>query len=136
MRYTLAAYALGLGLPLLPSSVHGRQDSRFGPEIQAIVARPEIRAALDVIERLEPQTQRDLISLTEIPAPPFGETPRGRHYAEMLRQAGADTVYIDAVGNVVARRRGTGSGRTVAMGGLRPGRRNPENLRSTHCGTI
>jgi acetylornithine deacetylase/succinyl-diaminopimelate desuccinylase-like protein len=54
--------------------------------------------------------------LTEIPAPPFGEQARGEHYAGMLRAAGADSVWTDDEGNVIALRRGAGD-RVVAVAG-------------------
>jgi acetylornithine deacetylase/succinyl-diaminopimelate desuccinylase-like protein len=64
---------------------------------------------------LEPRTREDLIMLTEIPAPPFGEEKRARKYAEMLREAGSVEVEIDEEGNVVARRRGTSGEKVVAL---------------------
>jgi acetylornithine deacetylase/succinyl-diaminopimelate desuccinylase-like protein len=53
--------------------------------------------------------------LTEIPAPPFKEEVRGEKYADMLQVAGADSVWIDAVGNVIALRKGNSGGHTVAL---------------------
>jgi acetylornithine deacetylase/succinyl-diaminopimelate desuccinylase-like protein len=64
---------------------------------------------------LEPQTEKDLIELTEIPAPPFKEEKRGARYAEMLREAGMPEVEIDGAGNVVTRFHGTTGGETVAV---------------------
>ena len=58
------------------------------------------------LDELEPDTRRDHIILTEIPAPPFMETARAKKYGEMLKEAGADRVWIDAVGNVLAERKG------------------------------
>jgi acetylornithine deacetylase/succinyl-diaminopimelate desuccinylase-like protein len=63
------------------------------------------------------RTVADLIHLTEIPAPPFGEEPRAREFAGMLREAGADSVWMDSEGNVLALRRGTRRDRTVAIAG-------------------
>ncbi len=63
----------------------------------------------------EPWARENLIKLTEIPAPPFMEEARGRAFADMLRAAGADSVWIDEVGNVLARRRGKSSKKTVVL---------------------
>ncbi|MFQ5704227.1 MAG: M20/M25/M40 family metallo-hydrolase [Gemmatimonadales bacterium] len=93
------------------------QDPKYQAEIGRLVERPQLRQAFQIIEQLEPRTQKDLVTLTEIASPPFMETNRARKYAEMLREAGADTVYIDEVGNVIARRKGTGNGRTVVLEG-------------------
>ncbi|MEQ8425903.1 MAG: M20/M25/M40 family metallo-hydrolase, partial [Cyclobacteriaceae bacterium] len=63
----------------------------------------------------EPQTMKDLILLTEIPAPPFMETERGLQFKKMLEESGADKVWVDEVGNVLALRKGKSGGRTVAL---------------------
>jgi acetylornithine deacetylase/succinyl-diaminopimelate desuccinylase-like protein len=89
----------------------------YDEEIRSIANRPEVRRAFALIEQIEPRSLQDLIRLTEIPAPPFKEEARARAYAEMLRQAGADSVWIDAEGNVVALKGGRTRNRTVAIAG-------------------
>lgn len=56
-----------------------------------------------------------LIELNEIPAPPFGEEKRAKRLKSILKAEGLKDVFIDAAGNVVARRPGTEGGRTVAI---------------------
>jgi tripeptide aminopeptidase len=101
---------------LLPSSLDGQSKS-FDQEVARLVNHSGVQEALDVIEALEPTTMADLISLTEIAAPPFMEEVRGRAYAELLRNAGADSVRIDEEGNVLAFRAGTIGEKTVVLGG-------------------
>lgn len=48
-----------------------------------------------------------LITITEIPAPPFKEEVRGLAFADMLRASGLKNVTVDEVGNVIALRPGT-----------------------------
>jgi acetylornithine deacetylase/succinyl-diaminopimelate desuccinylase-like protein len=86
-------------------------------ELRALLQRPEVRTAFQHISENRARARQDVIALTQIPAPPFGEAARAAAYAELLRAAGADSVALDSVGNVVALRRGTAGGRTVAMGG-------------------
>ena len=86
-------------------------------ELRRIAARADVRRAFEFIAETDSITMRDLIMLTEIPAPPFKEEVRARKYAEMLREAGADTVYIDEEGNVIGVRRGTSGDRSVAVTG-------------------
>lgn len=50
----------------------------------------------------------DTITLTEIPAPPFKEQKRAAAYMEMLKAHGLSDVEMDAEGNVMGIRRGTG----------------------------
>jgi acetylornithine deacetylase/succinyl-diaminopimelate desuccinylase-like protein len=53
---------------------------------------------------------KDLITLTEIPAPPFKEDVRAKAYLEMLRAEGLTDVEIDGEGNAMGLRKGTGNG--------------------------
>jgi len=85
-------------------------------EVVTLVEQPAVKGALDHIVGQNAQNIRDLIELTEIPAPPFGEEKRGARFAEMLRAAGLRDVTIDDVGNVIGRRPGTRGERTVALG--------------------
>lgn len=93
------------------------QDRAHCEEVARIAAHPAVERAFAFMEATDDEALRDLIDLTEIPAPPFGEEVRGRAYAEMLREAGADSVWTDEVGNVIALRRGTTGGRVVAISG-------------------
>lgn len=58
---------------------------------------------------------KELIALTEIPAPPFKEQPRAKAYLEMLRQAGLSDLEMDAEGNVMGVRKGTGGSGMLAV---------------------
>lgn len=53
------------------------------------------------------QTTEDLITLTEVLAPPFMEDERGKVFAKMLEEAGVDSIWTDKVGNVIGLRKGT-----------------------------
>ncbi len=53
---------------------------------------------------------KDVITLTEIEAPPFKENVRARAYLEMLRAEGLTDVEIDAEGSAMGIRKGTGGG--------------------------
>src|SRR6187549_1656323 len=56
-----------------------------------------------------------MIELNEIPAPSFKEMDRARAFAQMLRDSGMSNVEIDPEGNVIALRKGSGSGPMVAV---------------------
>jgi len=91
---------------------HGSYDD----EIAMIKADARYQRAQAYIRANRDRSNQDLIELTEIPAPPFGEVTRGKRLAEMLKDAGADEVSVDEVGNVIALRRGTEGKRVVAFG--------------------
>lgn len=97
-----------------PTSLVAAESAYYSEEITNISNDKQVKLALDHILTLEPQSERDLIELTEIPAPPFKEQARGIRFAEMLREAGLEEVSIDAVGNVIGRRPGTHGQRTIA----------------------
>ncbi|TPG53490.1 M20/M25/M40 family metallo-hydrolase [Roseomonas nepalensis] len=57
----------------------------------------------------------EIVRLTEIPAPFFGEEERGRAYLAMLRETGLEDCEMDAEGNVMGLRRGLGNGSLVVV---------------------
>src|SRR4051794_40109279 len=78
--------------------------------VQAIVSSASFRDAKTFLESDHERFVRELIALTEIPAPPFKEQKRGAAYLEMLRAAKLADVETDPEGNVMGVRRGTGNG--------------------------
>jgi acetylornithine deacetylase/succinyl-diaminopimelate desuccinylase-like protein len=84
-------------------------------ELRAITQAPAVQGALEHLVAMEGQLIDDLIELTEIPAPPFGEEKRGARFAEMLAEAGLDDVATDDVGNVIGRRPGRRGERVIAI---------------------
>jgi len=81
--------------------------SKYIIEIKKLAEEPKIKAAFKKIDKLEKNTQENLIFLTEIPAPPFNEDKRAEAFAKLLKNAGADRVFIDKVGNVIAELKGS-----------------------------
>ncbi len=76
----------------------------------------KVRAALEMLERDEKLTIADQIELTEIEAPPFQETNRGLNLIERFKALGLTDVKMDPEGNVIAVRKGTGSGPLLVLG--------------------
>jgi tripeptide aminopeptidase len=108
---------------LLPQLVSGQEiraervrlQKKFVDEITELASQPLMVKAFARVEELEGETRADLITLTEIPAPPFKETKRGEKFAEMLAAAGVDSLWTDQVGNVIGLRRGSSGKRTVVV---------------------
>ncbi len=75
--------------------------------LQQVLASPSYTAAVSQLGREHDRIVEDIITLTEIPAPPFAETKRGAAYLDMLKQAGLEDVEVDAEGNVMGLYRGT-----------------------------
>jgi len=114
----LPARLLGVGAIMCASTsivAFAQRDVDQAAVIRQLAARPEIRQTLERARALEADAESDLIELTEVPAPPFEESVRALRFAEMLKATGLPEVSIDEVGNVLARRTGSGSGETVAI---------------------
>ena len=71
---------------------------------------PEFKTAEAFIASEHDRFVRELITLTEIPAPPFKEAKRAQAYLQMLRETGLSDVEMDAEGNVMGLRKGDGAG--------------------------
>ena len=102
-------------LALIAVNLNAQVEKSYTKEIKDLATEKQLEKAFQIIEQLEPQSQSDLVLLTEIEAPPFKETKRAEQYKLMLQEAGADKVWIDAVGNVLALKKGTKGGKTVAL---------------------
>lgn len=83
------------------------QDKIILDEVRNIMANTSVQDAFEYLDSHDTETLETLITLTEIPAPPFAETERALAFLEMLNLAGIDTSYIDEVGNVIALRKGS-----------------------------
>ena len=109
---TVAALSLSL-VALAATGVAPAQTSST-PATNAlarqIVSDPKFRAAVSIYERDHERFVAELIKLTEIPAPPFGEEPRARAYMAMLKEAGLEGVEMDPEGNVMGLWRGKSGG--------------------------
>ena len=101
--FTKIAASLGILLVLQTSSV------------QRVLTDPKFQAAEDFVAQDHDRFVREIIQITEIEAPPFKEARRAKAFMEMLRQSGLTNVEIDAEGNVIGTRKGSGTGPTIAI---------------------
>jgi acetylornithine deacetylase/succinyl-diaminopimelate desuccinylase-like protein len=88
---------------------------KISSEVEQVAKKMEIAEAFTVIDQIDKQTIANLITLTEIPAPPFMEGERAVVFKNMLKEAGADSVWIDPVGNVIALKKGLTGERTIVL---------------------
>ncbi len=90
-------------------------NKKYRNEINQVSKKIDLADAFAIIDEIDEQTMKNLISLTEIPAPPFMEEVRAQKFKEMLETAGADSVWIDKVGNVIGLRQGIVGDRNVVL---------------------
>lgn len=90
--------------------------AEYTREVRQLAASACVRQAFLIAEELDGWALERLIELTETPAPTFMEEARGRRFAELLGECGADPVWTDEVGNAIGLRRGRRGERTIALG--------------------
>src|SRR5687767_2406440 len=78
--------------------------------IARISALPAVRQAIEAIRRDDEKLLAEQIEINEIPAPPFKEAARARDYLRRMQAAGLADARIDAEGNVIGVRKGSGRG--------------------------
>lgn len=83
--------------------------------IDRILADPRFQAAQAELRRGYDRFITELITLTEIPAPPFKEDRRAAAYLAMMRESGIEDAHLDEVGNVCGVLRGAGNAGHIAI---------------------
>jgi len=81
--------------------------------VQRIKAGAPFQQAAAFLDSDYDRFVRELIALTEIPAPPFKEDARGAAYLKMLQDAGLTDVERDPEGNVMGVWKGVGGGTSM-----------------------
>lgn len=76
-------------------------------EVRDLVQHDVIQSSFEMIDSLNAETRQYQIYLNEIPAPPFQEHERAKEFARLMAAHGADSTWIDSIGNVRALRKGT-----------------------------
>jgi tripeptide aminopeptidase len=104
-RYLALAFLVGV------APLSAQQTASF-PTTNA-----KIRSALDLLKSDNAWTIQQQVELTQIASPPFKESARATEYKKRLEALGLRNVRIDSIGNVIAERRGMGSGPTVVIAG-------------------
>lgn len=109
MKKTTIAFVLALGMAtcILNAQETPTIEKQYTKEIEKLTKAKKVKAAFEIIKGQMDQTTADLITLTEVLAPPFMEDEKGKVFAKMLEEAGIDSIWTDKVGNVIGLRKGT-----------------------------
>lgn len=84
--------------------------------IRTIMASPAFAKASASFDKNHDRWVGDIVTLTEIPSPPFKEAVRAKAFLEMLRAEGLADVEIDEEGNAMGVRKGTaGDGSVIVV---------------------
>ena len=90
-------------------------DKIYSEGIEKLLANSKVKKAFKYIIDIEEKTMKNLIELTEIEAPPFKEEKRAKEFAERLKLAGIENVWIDSIGNVIGLLKGTVGSKNIAI---------------------
>ena len=82
------------------------KNNIYTQQLESLVKNKQVKEAFAIIDNLEPITRQEHIELTQVPAPPFKEAIRAQRFKELLNAAGAENIWIDSIGNVLALRKG------------------------------
>ena len=74
-----------------------------------LLQRADVKAAFQYLDRDFDRFVAELVTLTEIPAPPFKEAVRARAMEAKFRELKLNNVHIDQEGNVIGERAGKGA---------------------------
>jgi acetylornithine deacetylase/succinyl-diaminopimelate desuccinylase-like protein len=102
-------------LAMVPLSNQVRaQPAPAAPAVEtaytAILAHPKVIKTLEDIKADDGRALAEQKRITEIPAPPYKEKVRAEYYLKRFHELGFTDASIDAEGNVVALRKGSGGG--------------------------
>lgn len=97
--------AVLLVLSALATSAQAPADAT----VERLYGHPGYRVAAQYLARDYDRFVDELIQLTEVPAPPFGEDARADAFVELARASGLSDIERDEEGNVLILRPGTGN---------------------------
>jgi len=90
-------------------------DDVYVKNIKKIANNNKVKKAFKYILDVEEKTNKNLIELTEIEAPPFKEEKRAKEFSERLKLAGIEKVWIDSIGNVIGLLEGSIGNKNIAI---------------------
>jgi acetylornithine deacetylase/succinyl-diaminopimelate desuccinylase-like protein len=106
---SLAYIACAVALALM-ASVARAESSSVDAAYQALADNPKVKAVLEAIKADDAATFAEQKRITEIASPPYKEKLRAEYYLKRMQELGFKDAAIDAEGNVIALRKGTGGG--------------------------
>jgi acetylornithine deacetylase/succinyl-diaminopimelate desuccinylase-like protein len=108
--------ALLIAAPLTCSAQELAISESVRTRFAAVAGHPEVKKALELIREDEARTLQDQKELVGIEAPPFKEEARAAEFRKRIAALGFNNARIDAEGNVIAVREGSGRGPKLVIG--------------------
>jgi tripeptide aminopeptidase len=111
----LLAVAILLVVACVAPAVAQEVAPAHAATVKRIMDSLAYKTAVGTLQADHERWVREVIQITEIPAPPFKEHVRATAYRDMLKAHGLIDVEIDAEGNAMGLRKGTGGGGLVVV---------------------
>ena len=115
MRKSTIALVLIFALTSIQATAQTSSVAEYLEQVRALQNRPDTIAALDYIDKTRDQIMREWIAITEINAPSGQERQRAAYIEKLLKKLRLQEIHRDAVGNLIAVRKGTGGGPSVVF---------------------
>jgi tripeptide aminopeptidase len=109
-RFVLSVLILSTGV-----SINAQTPANHVDHVRQIQNDPKVKAAFDYVDRNKQSILSEWIQITEVHAPSGREQERAKHIETLLRKYKLDSVRYDAVGNLIAVRKGTGDGPAIVF---------------------
>jgi len=114
-KFLLLILALAVFNFSFSQSKNLKVDDIYVKKIKKIANNNKVKKAFKYILDVEEKTNKNLIELTEIEAPPFKEEKRAKEFSERLKLAGIEKVWIDSIGNVIGLLEGSIGNKNIAI---------------------
>ena len=112
---TISPRSLALALVLAVTCGPAAAGQVPAAAVADLIKDPRFERARAFIKTDHERFVRELVTLTEIPAPPFKEERRAKAYLELLKEHALGDVEMDQEGNVMGVRKGTGGAPMLAV---------------------
>jgi tripeptide aminopeptidase len=106
-----AGVAFAAAVALVTTQAWAEPPSDVDAAYQALVDNSKVKGAFELIMADDAATFAEQVRITEIASPPYKEKVRAEYYLKRMQELGFKDATIDAEGNVIALRKGTGGGR-------------------------
>lgn len=114
MRRLLSGSLVVIALILPPTVISQTTAVQYLDQVKKLQNEPKVKVAYEYIDENRESILREWIAITEVNAPSGHEQERAKYIEKLLRKQKLQIRY-DAVGNLIAVRKGSGAGPTVVF---------------------
>src|SRR4051794_9785961 len=110
MKLRVSIICLLTSFVVINAQTPAQKPNEFSARVQAIQQDQQVKSATDYIEKNHEGILREWADITEINAPSRQEKERATYIEGLLKSYKLNDIHYDGAGNLIAVRKGTGSG--------------------------